>query len=36
VKTIVLLLVLPVTFGTAGALLARMTRLAIEALPGML
>ena len=36
VKTIVLLLVLPVTFGTAGALLARMTRLTIEALPGLL
>ncbi|HEV2818500.1 MAG TPA: flagellar biosynthetic protein FliR [Allosphingosinicella sp.] len=36
VKTIVLLLVLPITFGTAGALLARMTRLTLEALPGML
>jgi flagellar biosynthetic protein FliR len=36
VKTIVLLLVLPIVFGTAGALLARMTRLALEALPGLL
>jgi len=36
VKTIVLLLVLPVTFGTAGALLARMTRITIEALPGLI
>jgi flagellar biosynthetic protein FliR len=36
VKTIVLLLVLPITFGTAGALLARMTRITIESLPGLL
>lgn len=36
VKTLVLLIVLPVTFGTAGALLARMTRITIEALPGLL
>jgi len=36
VKTILLLIVLPVTFGTAGALLARMTRMTIEALPGLL
>jgi flagellar biosynthetic protein FliR len=36
VKTILLLLVLPLTFGTAGALLARMTRVTIEALPGLL
>lgn len=35
VKTIILLLVLPLTFGTAGALLARMARVAIEALPGL-
>jgi flagellar biosynthetic protein FliR len=36
VKTILLLLVLPLTFGTAGALLARMTRITIESLPGLL
>jgi flagellar biosynthetic protein FliR len=36
VKTIVLLLVLPVTFGTAGALLARMSRITLEALPGLI
>jgi flagellar biosynthetic protein FliR len=36
VKTILLLLVLPLTFGTAGALLARMTRMVIESLPGLL
>jgi flagellar biosynthetic protein FliR len=36
VKTILLLLVLPATFGFAGALLARVTTLALEALPGLL
>jgi len=36
VKTILLLLVLPLTFGTAGALLARTTRITIESLPGLL
>jgi flagellar biosynthesis protein FliR len=36
VKTIVLLLVLPITFGTAGALLARMSRITLEALPGLI
>ncbi len=36
VKTIVLLLALPVTFGTAGALLARMSRITLEALPGLI
>jgi flagellar biosynthesis protein FliR len=35
VKTIVYLLVLPVVFGTAGALLARMTRITLETLPGL-
>lgn len=36
IKTIVLLVVLPITFGTAGALFARMTRLTLEALPGLI
>jgi flagellar biosynthetic protein FliR len=36
VKTIALLIVLPVTFGTAGALLARMTRITLESLPGLI
>jgi len=36
VKTIVLLLVLPLTFGTAGALLARMSRITLESLPGLI
>ena len=36
VKTIVLLLVLPLTFGAAGALLARMSRITLEALPGLI
>lgn len=36
VKTIVLLLVLPVTFGVAGALLARMSRITLESLPGLI
>jgi flagellar biosynthetic protein FliR len=36
VKTIVLLMVLPITFGVGGALLARMTRITLEALPGLL
>lgn len=36
VKTIVLLLVLPVVFGMAGALLARMTRITLETLPGLI
>jgi flagellar biosynthetic protein FliR len=35
VKTIVYLLVVPVVFGTAGALLARMTRITLETLPGL-
>jgi flagellar biosynthetic protein FliR len=36
VKTIVYFLVLPLVFGTAGALLARMTRITLETLPGLL
>ncbi|MBP2161160.1 MULTISPECIES: flagellar biosynthetic protein FliR [Asticcacaulis] len=36
VKTILLLLVLPMTLGASGALLARMTTLTLEALPGLL
>lgn len=36
VKTVVLLLVLPIVFGAAGALLARMTRIVLEALPGLI
>ena len=36
VKTIVLLLVRPLSFGVGGALLARTTRLALEALPGLI
>jgi flagellar biosynthetic protein FliR len=36
VKTIVLLIVLPITFGAAGALLARMTRITLESLPGLM
>jgi flagellar biosynthetic protein FliR len=36
VKTILLLMVLPMTFGFAGALLARVTSLTLEALPGLL
>ena len=36
VKTILLLLVLPMMFGFAGALLARVTSIALEALPGLL
>lgn len=36
VKTIVLLLVLPLTFGAGGALLARMSRITLEALPGLI
>ncbi|MEO8114919.1 MAG: flagellar biosynthetic protein FliR [Phenylobacterium sp.] len=36
VKTILLLLVLPTTFGFAGALLARVTSLTLQALPGLL
>jgi flagellar biosynthetic protein FliR len=36
VKTIVLLLALPLTFGAAGALLARMSRIALESLPGLI
>lgn len=35
VKTIILLLVLPVSFGAAGALLARMMRILLESLPGL-
>lgn len=35
VKTIVYLLVMPIVFGTAGALLARMTRITLETLPGL-
>jgi flagellar biosynthetic protein FliR len=35
VKTIVYLLVVPIVFGTAGALLARMTRITLETLPGL-
>lgn len=36
VKTIVLLLALPITFGAAGALLARMSRITLESLPGLI
>lgn len=36
VKTILLLVVLPITFGSAGAMLARMLRITIEALPGLI
>lgn len=36
VKTMLLLLILPITFGFAGALLARMLVLTLEAIPGML
>jgi flagellar biosynthetic protein FliR len=36
VKTILLLVVLPVTFGVAGALFVRLTRLTLEAIPGLL
>lgn len=36
VKTIVLLLVLPISFGVGGALLVRMMRMTLEALPGLL
>jgi flagellar biosynthetic protein FliR len=35
VKTIVYLLVVPIVFGTTGALLARMTRVTLETLPGL-
>jgi flagellar biosynthesis protein FliR len=35
-KTILLLMVLPITFGFAGALLARVTSRTLEALPGLL
>ena len=35
VKTIVYLLVVPIVFGTAGALLARMMRITLETLPGL-
>jgi flagellar biosynthetic protein FliR len=36
VKTIVLLAALPLTFGAAGALFARMSRIILEALPGLI
>lgn len=36
VKTVVLLVALPATLGLAGALLLRMTRMALTALPGLL
>jgi len=36
VKTLLLLLVLPVAFGASGALFARMTTLTLEAIPGLL
>ncbi len=36
VKTLLLLFVLPVAFGASGALLARMTTLTLEAIPGLL
>ena len=36
VKTIVLLLVLPISLGASGALLMRMTRITLEALPQLL
>lgn len=35
VKTIVYLIAMPLVFGTAGALLARMTRVTLETLPGL-
>ena len=35
VKTIVYFLVLPIVFATSGALLARMTRITLETLPGL-
>lgn len=35
VKTIVYLLVMPLVFATGGALLARMTRITLETLPGL-
>jgi len=36
VKTLLLLLVLPTSFGVAGALLARLARVTLEAVPGLL
>jgi len=36
VKTILILVVLPTTFGFAGALLARLARVTLEALPGLM
>lgn len=36
VKTILLLVALPITLGASGALLARMTTLTLEAIPGLL
>jgi len=36
VKTIILFLVLPTSFGVAGALFARLGRLTLEAIPGLL
>jgi len=36
VKTLLLLVILPVTFGTAGALFARISTLTLEALPDLL
>ena len=36
VKTILVLLVLPATFGFAGALFARLARVTLEAIPGLL
>lgn len=36
VKTVVLLLILPLSFGASGALLARLMRLTLEALPALL
>lgn len=36
VKTLLLLLVMPVAFGMSGALFARMTTLTLEAIPGLL
>jgi flagellar biosynthetic protein FliR len=35
VKTIVYFIALPLVFGTAGALLARMTRITLESVPGL-
>jgi hypothetical protein len=35
VKTIVYLIVLPIVYGTVGALLARMTRITLDTLPGL-